>query len=353
MIIKTDTNPFIPRIYVSDQPLAFAVIQHSDFIYCIGPVYLTDSTSYLFNLPADMQPDIDTSLVFHCGISSLIEEALLIQNLFMEKSISFKDTVAFNCLDTQTVQNIQSNYVDIVFQNQEYNSRHNPYDQEVREIASIRNGDIEQLEKSWQEDYAGKVGELAATPLRQAQNIGIILVTLASRAAMDAGILPESAYSLSDSYIQEIENVTNPEAAWHLGRQAEHQYTAMVHKSKKSREQKHTRLTPDSRIDSCKQYIFLHLHEKISTSDIAKELYLNPDYLSTLFRKKEGITIRDYILEEKIQLVKNMLIYSKYSYSTISSYLGFSSQSHLGKKFKSVTGMTLHQYREKYGVKSI
>jgi len=46
-----------------------------------------------------------------------------------------------------------------------------------------------------------------------------------------------------------------------------------------------------------------------------------------------------------------MLVYSRYSYSAIANYLGFSSQSYLGAKFKKATGLTLHQYREKYGVK--
>ena len=81
----------------------------------------------------------------------------------------------------------------------------NPYDQEIREAASIRNGDPEQLKQAWEEDYTGKLGVLAKTTLRNFQNLGIVLVTLGSRAAMEGGVTPELAYSLSDSYIQKIE----------------------------------------------------------------------------------------------------------------------------------------------------
>lgn len=49
--------------------------------------------------------------------------------------------------------------------------------------------------------------------------------------------------------------------------------------------------------------------------------------------------------------MQKLLIYSDYSYSEIASYLGYASQSHLGKQFKDMTGMTLRQYRELYGVK--
>ena len=78
-------------------------------------------------------------------------------------------------------------------------------DQEIREAASIRNGDPEQLKRAWEEDYTGKLGVLAKTTLRNFQNLGIVLVTLGSRAAMEGGVTPELAYSLSDSYIQKIE----------------------------------------------------------------------------------------------------------------------------------------------------
>ena len=246
---------------------------------------------------------------------------------------------------------IQKDFTDIVFQNQEYSSRHNPYDQEVRELSSIRSGDPESLLKSWSEDYAGNTGTLAKTPLRNAQNLGIVLVTLASRAAIEGGVMPETAFSLSDSYINKIEELRDPEAAFKLGRQAEYQYTLLVKEAKEQYAAREKRHTPDSRVSRCKDYIASHLHGKVSTAEIAKELYMNPNYLSELFKKEEGMTIREYILHEKIKLVKNMLIYSRYSYIETASHLGFSSQSHLGAKFKKMTGMTLHQYREKYGVK--
>ena len=54
---------------------------------------------------------------------------------------------------------------------------------------------------------------------------------------------------------------------------------------------------------------------------------------------------RSYIQNQKINAVKNLLTYSQYSYIEIATYLGYSSQSHLGKIFKEKTGYTLRQYR--------
>lgn len=105
------------------------------------------------------------------------------------------------------------------------------------------------------------------------------------------------------------------------------------------------------RIEKCKDYIFQHLHEKISVQNMADELFLNANYLSELFHQHEGITITDFILKEKVNLTKNLLSYSPYTYSEIAAYLGFSSQSHLGKIFKKHTGLTLKQYRDRFGVR--
>lgn len=226
--------------------------------------------------------------------------------------------------------------------NQEVSLLHNPYDQEIRELSSIQNGDVDQLSKSWDEDYIGRVGILAKDTLRHCKNLGIVLVTIAARAAIAGGVISEIAFSLSDSYINKIEEAQNPEAAIALGRQAEYQYTLLVKEQKDAREktaaQKASHV-PDSRISRCKDYIFSHLHGKISTSEIAGALYMNASYLSELFKKKEGITISEYILQEKLKLVKNMLIYSRYSYIEIANYLGFTSQSYLGSKFKKATGI--------------
>lgn len=101
-------------------------------------------------------------------------------------------------------------------------------------------------------------------------------------------------------------------------------------------------------IKETKDYIFSHLHGKITLSEVAENLHVRPNYLSDLFRKYEGVSFTDFVLLEKLVLTKNLLTYSKYSYNDIAFYLGFSSQSHLGNFFKNSTRMTLKQYRNKY-----
>lgn len=340
-----------PVLVSDDASAAYAVVSAGEQILILGPVLLTFGNACRHRISCGGY-DADALLFLHpCGSADLLRDALLLHNLFHKNNLTMEEAADVNYLDDQIKYTVQEHFVKIVFENQEQGSRHNPYDQEVREVTAIRNGDLEALKQSWAEDYTGKLGVVAKTPLRNHQNLGIILVTLASRAAMEGGVMPEIAYSFSDSYINKIEEAVSPEAALSLGRQAEYHYACLVQEVKKERTSPETGRNTNSNISLCKDYIFSHLHEKIRISDIAKELYLNPNYLSDLFRKAEGITISGYILQEKLKLVKNMLIYSRYSYNEIASYLGFSSQSHLGMRFRKHTGMTLHQYRETYGRK--
>lgn len=342
-----------PLIATGEAGVSYGIVHSGESVFIVGPVVLAPGSESRHTLPP-FPAAAAASLIpflYRCKAADMISELLLIQNLFRENICSMHETADYNFLDRSVTMEVNREFTDIVFQHQEEVFTHNPYDQEVREVDSIRNGDLEQLKRSWAEDYIGELGILADDPLRNCQNLGIVLVTLASRAAIEGGLLPETAFSLSDSYIRKLEEARASETAYQLGRQAEYHYALLVKEEREKKEGGERAFVTDSRVSQCKDYIFAHLHGRITTAQIAKALYMNPNYLSGLFKKEEGITIGQYILQEKIKLVKNMLIYSRYSYIEIANYLGFCSQSHLGEKFKKATGLTLHQYREKYGVK--
>lgn len=240
-------------------------------------------------------------------------------------------------------------FSDLLFINQESGTFHNPYDQEVREMTSIEQGDTDTLCKSLSETYSGEVGRLAKDELRNAKNLAVVNITLACRASIRGGVMPEIAFSLSDTGIQKSEECNDVRSVYELMTAIKYQYAYMVAEIKNSREGKAIR-EENYHIKRCKDYIMTHLHGKLSLSQIADALSLNASYLSDLFRRCEGIPVTKYIQERKIRLAQNLLMYSDYSYSEIAFYLGYSSQSHLGRQFKSVTGMTPRRYREQYGI---
>lgn len=68
--------------------------------------------------------------------------------------------------------------------------------------------------------------------------------------------------------------------------------------------------------------------------------------LSRLFSQIEGKTLERYIIEQKIELVKELIAYEELSLTEIAYRLGYSSVHHLSSQFKQVTGMTASQFRQ-------
>jgi AraC-like DNA-binding protein len=106
-------------------------------------------------------------------------------------------------------------------------------------------------------------------------------------------------------------------------------------------------------IDSIKTLIIEKIHYSesafgaINSSNyIAKELGYDYSYLSNLFSSVEGITIEKYIINQKIEKVKELLVYDELSLNEISYQLGYSSVQHLSNQFKKVTGLTPSHFKK-------
>lgn len=73
---------------------------------------------------------------------------------------------------------------------------------------------------------------------------------------------------------------------------------------------------------------------------ISQNLHHDYSYLSNLFSQVEGITIEQFIINQRIEKVKELLIYGELSLSQIAFQLGYSSPAHLSNQFKKLTGLT-------------
>jgi AraC-like DNA-binding protein len=184
----------------------------------------------------------------------------------------------------------------------------------------------------------GKIGVLSKTSyLRSQKNLAIVAITLATRAAVEGGLYQEIAYNLSDIYIQKLEELNESKAVSQLTENALLEFAERVENSKK-----HKYSTP---INRCLNYIFTHLYEDITLSHLAELTSMNPNYLSVLFKKEVGISLRQYIHQTKVDEAKHLINYTEYSLSQISSLLNFHDQSHFIKVFKKFTGVTPKQFK--------
>lgn len=78
---------------------------------------------------------------------------------------------------------------------------------------------------------------------------------------------------------------------------------------------------------------------------IADRLDKDYAYLSRLFSDVEGITIEKYIIQQKIEKVKELLEYGELNLNEIAYKMGYSSSAHLSAQFKSITGLSPSKYK--------
>lgn len=101
-----------------------------------------------------------------------------------------------------------------------------------------------------------------------------------------------------------------------------------------------------SAVEQVKQYIAEHISMDILREDLARLVYMNPDYLSRLFKKSEGIGLSEYIIQKKIAFAKKLLKNTRLSVVDIAARTGFSYSSYFIRIFKKKEGMTPEQYRK-------
>lgn len=216
---------------------------------------------------------------------------------------------------------------------------HNPYQHEQKKLGSIRAGNLKLLEECQDEVWPGEIGQLADNPLRQEKNLSIVVMSIACRAAIDGGVAPQKAFSMSDVFISNIERMTQVLPIQAAVVEYEREFARAVEQVKHDSE--HNRY-----VERAKEYVAEHIDESIRVIQIGEALGINENYLTGLFHKYEGITLQHYIRKEKVRQAKELLLYSSYSCSEIAALLCFSTQSHFSSAFKREVGMTPAKYRE-------
>lgn len=216
---------------------------------------------------------------------------------------------------------------------------HNPYQHEQKKLGSIRAGNLKLLEECQNEVWPGEIGQLADNPLRQEKNLSIVVISIACRAAIDGGVAPQKAFSMSDVFISNIERMTQVLPIQAAVVEYEREFARAVEQVKHDSE--HNRY-----VERAKEYVAEHIDESIRVVQIGEALGINENYLTVLFHKYEGITLQHYIRKEKVRQAKELLLYSSYSCSEIAALLCFSKQSHFSSAFKREVGMTPAKYRE-------
>ena len=105
-------------------------------------------------------------------------------------------------------------------------------------------------------------------------------------------------------------------------------------------------------IERIKNLIIVLVHQKNNqlattlSNYLSKDLLQDYNTLSNLFSEVEGITIEQYFIAQKIEKVKELLMYNELSLSQIAFQLNYSSTAYLSNQFKKVTGFTPTYFKQ-------
>jgi len=236
---------------------------------------------------------------------------------------------------------IEKKLVHMAFVQREDGFSHHPYEDELRPYEYLRAGDMRAGEEAARIFTGNQVGHLSDDPVRDKRYLFVAATTLATRFAIEGGMDQETAYNLSDLFIQRMDVCKTLDEIIALHRAMIEEFTLRKPKpGQDARYSKPVLLALD--------YIYLHLQETITVAGVAAHVNLNRSYLSVLFKRETGSSVSDYIREKRVEAAENMLKFSDFTLQEIGNYLAFNSQSHFVSVFKAYTGMTPGAYRQKH-----
>ncbi|MGN0321915.1 MAG: helix-turn-helix domain-containing protein [Oliverpabstia sp.] len=330
----------------------YGVVNSGDIKLVLGPTRQVSGSDQEFRelaFRADVPPeDVEDFVsgmknIIRMPFESILQTLCTLNYILNEEKLELKDIAIYD---------IEQNKLTELFQRQQAtqsltflhtgelyaDESRSPFTQEQILTDYVRKGDMASLQEWIASAPAVRCGMLATDQLRQMKNTLIVSATVISRAAIQGGMNPDDAFSLSDAYIQKCELLHTPQQITNL------QYHMVLDYTERVDQIRHGRY-PSRLVLDVSNYVRRHLSEPITADDIAHELFISRPHLSKRFKEESGETLTDFILKEKTEEAKRLLRYTDKTATMIGFYLGFSSQSHFSRVFKKYTGMTPAEYR--------
>lgn len=279
---------------------------------------------------------------FFSNISTMTLKSFLNKLLFFQYALNQTPLLLPNIIDTnlsQTLCSIANEQAETMYRDKENGSFNNSYEIEQKLTSLIENGNVEEF-KNYASDISNiHEGIIASNPIRQAKNTSIVMITLATRAAIRGGLPKDTAFQLSDLYIQKTEQLTTMESIYQLNYNALYDFTCRVSESQ-------IPVASDDAIQKAIHYVLENTNVRLTVSDVASYLGFSRSYFSHRFKQTLGFDLSAFIVRCKLEESKYLLAYTEKSISEISNYLCFSSQSHFQTVFKKQYGTTPYDYRK-------
>ena len=276
-----------------------------------------------------------STMITHYEACPILDERRLFYTSKILEDIFLSNLIDKTVLDTNIVK--QKNNDDYGVDNKKDVFSHSPYtiEQDIAKCISL--GDAQNAKRLLREINMNPHAILAANTLRSYKNSMICSCAYMTRAAIAGGVKPDDAFTLSDSYINRIEEFSSIKELELFETTMIDGFANRVNSIKK--------LDYSRPIFECINYIQDHLCEDLSIEKLGNTVFLNPSYLSNLFHKETGTTISEWIQKRRIVEASNMVLNSNETIADIAFFYHFSSQSYFVQCFKKYFNVTPGEYR--------
>ena len=264
--------------------------------------------------------------------------------LFCQIHVLFDDTRGIGIQERTMMEDFKRFPSELNEMEYEEHLPHRPANIELAFYRAVAAGSINYVQENCSrgafEDQTG-VGQLSDDPVRNLKYHFVVTTAMIARFCMDEGMPMEESYRLSDSYIKRMDRCTSLADIVLLHDQMALDYTTRMHNRRKiAASTRHVMEAID--------YIYVHIHERITVEDLSEAIYVSPSYLSRVFKKEIGMSVSEYIRQSKLDWAKKLLRFTDNELADIANQLAFSSQSHFIQQFRAYTGMTPKAFRKMY-----
>lgn len=336
--------------YVYNELLYFGIVNYRQYKFIVGPVSelkISDNDlkkiGFLHDIKSEeadlFVSEMKTLSGFH--LDTMLQ-AMVIYNFTVNKTMyDISDIRIKNSEQNNISSNIKENEVSSNISTDFYKNYERSFLIENDITKKVMNGDVQGLIDGATKIPSVSSGNLAPHLLRHQKNFFIRLETIVARAALKAGLDVDEVFCIEEMYIRKCESLN------HVDRIKNLQYHMIVDYA--DRVNKHNQYNKNNSkfVNKIIKYIRNHISESVKTSDIAEYLGKSRGGLTTEFKKQTGMNLSDFIMLKKIQEAEELLYSTDKSIVSISSYLGFSSQSHFCNAFKKIKDITPTEYRNK------
>lgn len=174
-------------------------------------------------------------------------------------------------------------------------------------------------------------------PLRNAQNLCIILNTQLRHALEACGVHPYRLDKVSGDIALHIEALNTPESAGQFCSEIIRRYCELA------TEDKYTSLNRLAR--QAVMHIKAHLADNLTVKDTASILLVNANYLSGVFRRELGITFMEFLNRERTAQAAALLRHTNMQIQRIAFAVGYNNTSHFARQFARFYGCAPREYR--------